>query len=52
MLRGKGWWGEIRDPLARGPYPSTGDGYRLKFDERRKKMIQAYNDMRGVRRYS
>ena len=37
---------KIRDPLARGPYALTEDGYRSKFHEDREKMIHAYNAMR------
>ena len=46
MRREKGGGAKIREPLARGPYALTEEGYRSKFDEDRKKMVQAYNDMR------
>ena len=45
---GKAGDAKIRDPLARGPYALTEEGYRSKFDEDHKQMVHAFNDMRGA----
>ena len=37
---------EIRDPLPPGPYALTQAGYSCKYEEERRKMVQAYDDTR------